>query len=225
LPPGTIDEFTRLVLTNAIYFNAAWESPFNEKLTREGIFHLLDGSRETVSMMKQIEYIGYNEGNNYQAVELPYSGGELSMIVILPEEGDFSNFEKALDQKVLSGIQGNMEYREVALSMPGFEFESSIGLNQILSAMGMPAAFSDEANFSGMNGNRDLYIAEVLHKAFISVDESGTEAAAATAVIMALTGIPDEPIEVTVNRPYIFLIRDIESGTILFIGRVLDPSS
>jgi serpin B len=109
--------------------------------------------------------------------------------------------------------------------MPKFEFESDFTLANTLAAMGMPVAFSSEADFSGMTGNRDLFIAEILHKAFVSVDEAGTEAAAATAVVMTMTAAPEEPVEVTVDRPFVFLIRDIETGTILFVGRVMNPSA
>ncbi len=225
LPAGSVSSLTRLVVTNAVYFNAAWERPFNKASTRAGIFHLLDGSQKNVSMMKQIESFGYCENSHYQAVELPYSGGELSMVIVLPREGEFEAFEESLDQPLLSNIQEMMASRQVALSMPQFEFDSSLGLNKILSEMGMPAAFSDAADFSGMTGNRDLRIAEVLHRAFISVDEAGTEAAAATGVVMAVVGLPESPIEMTVDSPFIFFIQDIKTRAILFIGRVLDPDS
>lgn len=224
LPPGSIIESTRLVLTNAIYFNAAWKNPFEEASTYDGKFHLLEGSLIDVPMMAQIGSFGYAKGSNYQVVELPYSGGEVSMVILLPIEGEFRSFEKSLDQQLLSDIQDSIEYRQVDLSMPLFEFDSSLGLNKVLAAMGMPIPFSETADFSGINGNRDIYISEVLHKAYISVDEAGTEAAAATGVVMALVGIPEAPIEVKIDRPFIFFIRDIETGTILFIGRVLDPS-
>ena len=119
----------------------------------------------------------------------------------------------------------DLAYRDIALTMPKFEFESDFSLNHPLSAMGMSVAFSPAADFSGMTGNRDLYIAEVLHKAFVSVDEAGTEAAAATAVVMDLKGAPGLPVEVTLDSPFIFLIRDIETGAILFVGRLVNPSA
>jgi serpin B len=120
----------------------------------------------------------------------------------------------------LAGLRGG----QVSLSMPRFEFESQIGLSQVLMAMGMPTAFGSGADFSGMDGGRNLFISDVLHKAFVSVDEEGTEAAAATAVIMSLTAIMDPPIEVSVDRPFIFLIRDLQTGAVLFIGRVMNPA-
>jgi serpin B len=216
---------TRLVLTNAIYFNAAWEYPFEEDATYSGAFYLLDGGEVTVPMMTQMESFKYTEGDGYQAVELPYDGRELSMVILLPGEGHFGAFESSLDADLVAAIIEDLESGEVALTMPKFEFESEFGLKQTLAAMGMPIAFTGEADFSGMTGSRELSIAEVIHKAFVSVDEAGTEAAAATAVVMELTAMPGEPVEVTIDHPFIFLIRDIETGTILFIGRVVDPSA
>jgi serpin B len=224
IPQGVIDDLTRLVLTNAIYFNAAWLNPFNEKLTQDGIFHLLDGSEVTVPMMRQTESFGYAEGEGYQAVELPYSGN-LSMVILLPESGQFDSFEQSLDANYVDAILKDLEDKQVALTMPKFEFESEFSLVDTLSEMGMPIAFSGGADFSGMTGNNDLCIGDVLHKAFVSVDEAGTEAAAATAVVMKLTAAPAEPVEVTVDRPFIFLIRDIETNSIIFVGRVMNPGS
>ncbi len=223
IPKGAIDELTRLVLTNAIYFNAAWQYPFEEDATFNGAFHLLNGDKITVPMMRQTESFGYAEGDGYQVVELPYDGRELSMVILLPSPGQFELFEESLNAQRVDDIVKNLNTREVVLTIPKFEFESSFSLKKTLTAMGMPVAFSAGADFSGMTGNPDLFIGEVLHKAFVSVDEAGTEAAAATAVIMELTAMPGEPVEVTIDRPFIFLIRDIESGTILFIGRVVNP--
>jgi len=225
IPQGLIDTWTRLVLTNAIYFNAAWQYPFEEDATRDGTFYLLNGDEITVPMMKQMESFGYVEGDDYQAVELPYDGREISMVILLPTAGQFESFDDLLDAQRLDKIIGRLEYREVALTMPKFEFESSFRFGEILATMGMPVAFVWEvADFSGMTGNRDLFIADVIHKAFVSVDEAGTEAAAATAVVMPTAMPPEEPVEVTVDRPFIFLIRDIETGAILFVGRIVDPS-
>ncbi|MBA7621050.1 hypothetical protein ES703_28407 [subsurface metagenome] len=225
IPQGLIDALTRLVLTNAIYFNAAWQYPFSEDMTEDGSFYLLDGGEIIVPMMRQTELFGYAEGDGYQAVELLYDGGELSMVILLPQAGHFEAFEESLDTQQVDGIAGRLEFRQVTLAMPRFEFESDFSLRETLAAMGMPLAFSWAADFSGMTGNQDLFIADVVHKAFVSVDEAGTEAAAATAVVMPLSIPPEEPVEVTVNRPFIFLIHDIETGSILFIGRVVNPSA
>lgn len=225
IPQGLINALTRLVLTNAIYFNAAWQYPFEEDATGDGTFHVLGGGEVTVPMMRQTESFSYAEGDGYQAVELPYDGRELSMVILLPEAGQFNDFEDSLDVRQVEAIVKDLESGRVALTMPKFEFESSFGLKESLAAMGMPVAFSGGADFSGMTGNRDLFIADVVHKAFVSVDEAGTEAAAATAVIMQLTAMPEEPVEVTIDRPFIFLIRDIETGAILFVGRVANPGA
>ena len=225
IPQGAINELTRLVLTNAIYFNAAWEYPFDEKMTADGPFCLLNGQQVTVPMMKQTESFGYTEGEEYQAVELLYDGNELSMVILLPEAGEFEAFEQGLNAEKVSDIISNLRPTQVVLTMPKFEFESEFSLKDMLADMGMPIAFSGAADFSGMTGTPDLCISEVLHKAFVSVDEAGTEAAAATAVIMKETAIPNEPVQVTIDRPFVFLIRDIGTGAILFVGRVLNPAA
>jgi len=224
IPPGSITALTRLVLTNAIYFNAAWQYPFEEDATRDGPFYLLGGGEVTAPMMSQEKFLGYAEGDGYQAVELPYDGRQLSMVILLPQSGQFETFEKSLDARRVDDILKNLESSQVALTMPRFEFESSFSLREPLTAMGMPDAFSANADFSGMTGNQDLFISDVVHKAFVSVDEAGTEAAAATAVIMATAAPPGATVEVTVDHPFIFLIRDIETDTILFVGRVVNPS-
>ena len=223
IPQGAVDALTRLVLTNAIYFNAAWADAFEAAQTQDGPFHLLDGGEVSVPLMRQTGGFGYAEGEGYQAVELPYDGRELAMVVLLPQAGDFERFESALDAGRVEQIIGSLEYQQVRLTMPRFEFESGFSLKEALAALGMADAFSEQADFSGMTGQRDLFISEVVHKAFVSVDEAGTEAAAATAVIMKLTAAVEEPVEVTMDRPFIFLIRDLETGAILFVGRVVEP--
>ena len=224
IPEGLLGPLTRLVLTNAITFNAAWAEPFQEEQTSDGPFDLLDGGEVTVPMMRQTASFGYGAGPGYQAVELPYDGRELSMVILLPQIGGFETLEASLDAEHVTSIIEGLERQEVALSMPRFEFDSSFSLNEALRAMGMEGAFSDAADFSGMTGNTELFISSVIHQTFVSVDEEGTEAAAATAVEMRLKAMPLEPIEVTVNRPFIFTIRDIQTGAILFVGRVVDPS-
>jgi serpin B len=225
IPQGAIDEWTRLVLTNAIYFNAAWAYPFDEDMTADGPFYLLDGGQVTVPMMRQTGLFNYTEGEGYQAIELPYDGGELSMVILLPEAGQFETFEESLQSQQVYDVISNLQPTEVALTMPKFEFDSEFSLKDTLAEMGMPIAFSGEADFSGMTGNPGLAISDVLHKAFVSVDEAGTEAAAATAVIVGESGMPGQLVEVTIDRPFIFLIRDIETGAILFVGRVMNPGT
>jgi len=224
IPPGTLNSVTRLVLANAIYFNASWLHPFEEKATGEGAFHLLDGSEVVIPLMYQSEMFGYARGDGFQAVELPYVGGDTSMVLFIPDEGNFSAFESEIDSELLSTGIDMMGVQNVMLTMPRFEYTSEMNLSDKLMAMGMERAFI-EADFSGMDGSFDLAISDVLHKAFVSVDEEGTEAAAATAVVMRATAMLDPGVELTIDRPFIYVIRDRETGTILFMGRVLNPAS
>jgi len=225
IPQGGINSMTRLVLTNAVYFNAAWASQFEEAMTSQGDFHLVDGGMVQVPMMRQMEGFRYADMAGYKAVELPYDGHELSMVLLVPDEGGFANFEETLDSTVVDRAIDALETTQVSLAMPKFKLESSLSLSEALVALGMTDAFSPGvADFSGMDGTRDLYISEVIHKSFVEVDEAGTEAAAATAVVMEATAAPMQPIELTVDRPFIFLIRDVETETVLFVGRVMDPS-
>jgi serpin B len=223
IPQGSINPMTRMVLTNAIYFNAAWLNPFKEEMTANGAFTKLDGSKVSIPMMNQVESTRYTEGDSYQAVELQYDGRELSMVIILPEDGGFSKFESTMDNQTLKQIIGQLRTYSVTLTMPKFKYESSFGLKDALSSLGMQTAFSDTADFSGMDGQRDLFIQDVLHKAFVSVDEAGTEAAAATAVLVGTTSMP-ESATMMINRPFIYLIRDNATGSIIFLGRVMDPT-
>jgi serpin B len=169
---------------------------------------------------------GYAVGEGYQAVELFYEGYDLSMVVLLPDAGTFADFESALSPALADEAIDRMSRRELVLTMPKFEFDSDFSLSEALIALGMPSAFSLDADFSGITGDRDLFISDVIHKAFISVDEEGTEAAAATAVVMVEMAAPiedEEPLVVTIDRPFVFLIRDSETGAILFLGRVTNP--
>ncbi len=231
IPPGVINSLTRMVLTNAIYFNASWTYPFHEADTRQYPFHLPDGGSVDVPMMRTSEDFGYAAGDGYQAVDLPYAGNELSMTVLLPDEGRFREFEESLDAALAERIIEGLGSRYVTLDLPRFEFESEFRLGETLKFMGMSDAFDSAASdFSGMDGRsclagdpECLFIREVVHKAFVSVDEAGTEAAAATAVMMQAESAPPDPVSVTVDRPFIFLIRDRETGAVLFVGRVEEP--
>ena len=231
IPQGMINELTRLVLTNALYFKAAWEKPFSKDSIGLRPFHLLNGNETKVYMMKQTNTFPYIERNDYQAVELPYNSQGISMVVILPSARKFTEFEGNLDFSQLRNILSSLDDVRVRLSIPKFKLESYFQLDKALSLMGMPVAFDwKKADFTKMTTEKKepLHIGTVLHKSFIDVDEKGTEAVAATAVVM-MTGAapgskPDEPKIMTVDRPFIFLIRDIETGTILFLGRVLNPN-
>ena len=225
LPLGTIDSLTRLVLTNAIYFNASWYWPFDQRLTRERPFHLAGGGRVEVPMMAETSksFYGHAKGKGYQAVDVPYFRREMSMTILLPDAGTFREFEDSLNAEILSRILEDIEIDYITLTMPLFEFESEFSLGETLAEMGMPDAFGAHADFSGMTGNRGLSISKVVHKAFVSVDETGTEAAAATGVIATVSLPSKDPIPVTVDRPFLFLIRDTATGTVLFLGRVMNP--
>ena len=234
IPPETFErQPAALALVNAIYFNAAWLHEFTE-LPRPIPFHLLDGNEVAVPMMKRASKSGYARGDDYQAVNLEYKFADMSMIILLPDAGNFEVFESSLDDNLLGWILEDVETRGVVLTMPKFEFSSTFALADTLRTMGMSNAFDDRsADFSGMDDRSCaagdipcLAISKVIHKAFVSVDEEGTEAAAATAVLVfPVSAAPGPPVEVAVDRPFIFLIRDRETGSILFVGRVLDPRS
>lgn len=226
IPQGVLNPDTRMVLVNAIYFKADWLTKFDPNSTYDAPFHLLDGSETQVKMMSEgLTGIPYVSGDGYQAVELPYAGQTAAMTIIVPDEGNFAAFESAFDAAKLDEILNTMEFTSVQLGLPKFTFESQFSLPNQLSALGMTDAFDpNRADFSGMTGNRDLFISDVIHKAFVAVDEKGTEAAAATAVIMELAMAPMFETTLTVDRPFIFLIRDTVSGQILFMGRVVNPA-
>ncbi len=229
IPRGAINSFTRFVLTNAIYFNAQWLEPFYPDATEDRPFYLLYGKRVQVPMMtggSSEGWFGYARGDGYQAIDVPYYTDGMSMVVVLPDKGKFEDLEDSLAAGILDEIRVRRESRDLTLHMPRFEFEFAFMPKAILVELGMQDAFTEAADFSGIADEIDLMIADIFHKAFVSVNEEGTEAAAAT----ALTGVPTsyraplEPITVTLDRPFIFLIRDEPTGTILFLGRVMDPS-
>ncbi len=225
LPKGAIDSATRMVLTNAIYFKASWAYPFDKSETNDDVFTLLDSSSVTTPTMNQTGDFPYAAGDGYVALALPYAGDDLSMIIVLPESDQFQTFESLLTAEKISDVTARLTNTRIALSMPLFQIEDPTSLSNILGSLGMTLAFlPGEADFSGMDGTRALRISEVLHKAFVNVNEEGTEAAAATAVIIDAGASPSLPVEVKVNRPFIFLIRD-KTGVILFIGRVVNPQT
>lgn len=224
LPEGTIDPLTRLVLTNAIYFNAPWLHPFEPDRTSPEPFLELDGETTDVPMMRQIERLPYAVWNGGAAVELPYHGDQLAMIVLVPDRGAFPAFEASLTAEQFDDIVGSLETRSIDLGFPRFEFSYGASWVDPLRSLGMVDPFDpDRADFSAITGDRDLAISEVIHKALVSVDEAGTEAAAATAVVFRATGAPAEPARLTVDRPFLFVIHDRPTGTILFVGRVVQP--
>ncbi len=232
IPEGILDALTRLVLVNAIYFNASWMQPFEPGSTRDQPFHLLDGSEVNVPMMRQTANFDLAQGDGFRAISLPYLGQQLSMLVVMPDEGRFVEFQDGLSQERLDEVLSAMCWSEVEFSFPKFRIESDFSLASTLVSLGMPLAFNAlAADFTGMAEipaeDQNLYIGAVIHKAFVAVEETGTEAAAATAVIMEATGAvmtaPRVPIRFVVDQPYFVFIRDNPSGAILFMGRVVDP--
>jgi serpin B len=227
LTPGTIQPETLLVLTNAIYFLGKWAVEFDPAFTNdEGVFRLMDCTEVIAPMMSQRAYHGYVDGEGYQAVELAYRGSTYSMVLMLPDPGWFEAFESTLTAARFEEIVLALEPTRLDLALPKFTFEDSFRLGRTLAELGMADAFNASlADFSGMDGTREIAISDVVHKAFVAVDEEGTEAAAATAVIMVGTSaMPEEPIRIAFDRPFLFAIRDQQSGIVLFLGRVLDPS-
>ena len=225
-----LTENTRLVLTNAIYFKGDWASQFKKDRTKDAPFLLGADKKIDAPMMHQTGAYGYLDGGAFQALELPYAGNDLTMVVLLPKKVDgLADFEKGLTADKLAGWLGKLRKQEVIVSLPKFKTEQRVSMKQMLSEMGMKLAFDDQkADLSGMAGNPgDLYISAVIHKAFIDVNEEGTEAAAATAVIIAApTGFhPPEPTpEFRADHPFVFLIRDARNGSVLFMGRIADPT-
>ncbi|MGA7195089.1 MAG: serpin family protein [Anaerolineales bacterium] len=227
LAPGSVDSNTRMVLVNAIYFKADWDVPFEANNTSDSTFTLLDGSQSQVKMMNNNDLnLNYVKDNRYQAVELPYSGNTAAMDIIIPDEGNFQNFESTLDAQKINDIFNSMQSTPIALGLPKFTFTTNFSLSDQLKSLGMTDAFdSNKADFSGMTSNHDLFISDVIHKAFVAVDEKGTEAAAATAVIITAMSAPlQQKVSLVIDHPFIFVIRDLTSGQILFIGRVLNPA-
>ena len=226
LAPGTVDSSTRMVLVNAIYFKADWETQFDPNDTRDATFTRLDGTQTQVKMMNNGElHLNYIKGDGFQAVELPYNGNTSAMEILMPDEGNFQHVESTLNGQEINDIFNSMQPTPVALGLPKFTFNTDFSLANQLKSLGMTDAFDpDKADFSGMTGNRDLSISDVVHKAFVAVDEKGTEAAAATAVLMPMAmRVPLQMVNLVIDRPFLFFIRDLKSGQILFVGRILNP--
>ena len=226
IPPNAITPLTRLVLANAIYFNGSWMYPFDLNATAPGTFYLLDGSEISAEMMKLFgENLLYAKDNDFQAVRLPYLSSDFAMTLIVPDAGAFESVQGALSTSFINDISDMMRSELINLEMPKFDFETEINANEVLKSLGMEEAFDpDVSDFKGIADVDDLHITDVLQKATITVDEEGTEAAAATAVIVGVESMPmDEPISLVVDRPFFFLIQHIPTGTILFMGHIVQP--
>jgi serpin B len=227
IPMGGVTAASRLVLANAIYFKADWLYPFEKTATSNRPFYLLDDNQVDVATMSfdHAKTLPYLAGKGFQAVELPYIGEETSMLIIVPEQDHLAAIESSLDAAQLEQILQQTQDVEVQLYLPKFEYSTEYPLADFLAEMGMPDAFcGGEVDFSGMDEQGNLCISQVFHKAFVAVDEKGTEAAAASAVVMEASAIMgDQPVVLNVDRPFIFLILHKPSNSILFMGRVLDP--
>ena len=226
LPQNSVGPDTRMVLVNAIYFKADWLTTFDANSTGDGAFYLIDGTEVTAEMMHEGMFgVPYMQGDGYQAVELAYAGETAAMDIIVPDAGNFEAFGSSFNKERLDDIINGMQPASVELGLPKFEFTKDFSLSNALMNLGMSNAFDGElADFSGMTGDKDLFIGNVIHKAFVAVDEKGTEAAAATAVIMEITSAIMYDVNLQVDRPFIFIIRDTVNGQILFIGRVMNPA-
>jgi serpin B len=229
-PPGILDALTQLVLVNAVYFKGDWSMPFEEAATAEAPFHLTTESQISVPMMQQEDRFGYAETEDLQILELPYGNGDLSMLLVLPRDiGGLEALEARLDIDALSLWRMRMRRQKVKVHLPRFKLSDAFRLDETLKGMGMTAPFSPEkANFAGIDGHEDrLYITAALHKAFVEVNEAGTEAAAATAVVVGARSIalPEAVPVFRADHPFLFLIQEKQTGAVLFMGRVADPAA
>jgi serpin B len=227
IPAGIIDAITRLVLTNAIYFKAQWADTFISSDTRDNIFYRSDADSLSTKFMQREGDYTYDSTADYQAVELPYKGEATSMLIVLPAPGKMAQVEASLSTGFLTSLCASLHSVRVSICLPKFKFTTkSVSLSGILQSLGMAVAFGNNADFSGIDGTGNLYIGDVFHKAFVQVDENGTEAAAATAVIIKYrSSAIKKPLPVFIaNRPFIFLIRDVQTNAVLFMGKLNDPT-
>lgn len=226
IPAGFIDPLTRLVLTNAIYFKGQWLTEFDPDLTRNESFYVNEDKEIEVPMMRRTDeeaVFDYARLDDVQILSLPYKGEEVAMTIILPDRGQLEAVEASLSLEQLNYYRSALNRQRVDVYLPRFKMDTKYIMNDDLSDLGMPSAFSSQADFSGLTGARDLYISAVIHQAFLDVNEEGTEAAAATGVVMQELAIRDLPV-FRADRPFIFLIEHLETGAILFMGRVVDLS-
>ena len=229
IKPDTIDSLTTLVLCNAIYFKGDWSSQFDKERTTDADFYISHAKTIKVPMMNKKSEFKFKDFGNFSAIELPYEGNDLSMIVFLPKEIDgLIELERNLTNDGVKAWINELtrSYKsEIFVNLPRFKTTCQFELSETLGDMGMPSAFSlPPADFSGMTGKRDLFISKVIHKAFVDVNEEGTEAAAATAVVMMMLKGDSKPLSFRADHPFVFLIRENQTGSILFIGRIIDPT-
>jgi serpin B len=227
IQPGVLGPATRVVLVNAIYFKGSWARKFDKPSTAPAPFTVTPNQKPEVPLMNLTTDFKYAEVDGLQLLELPYAGDDLSMVLLLPREPDgLKGMEDLLNQQTLDRWLAQARQEKVAVFLPKFKLAAQFSLAKPLAEMGMTDAFSSNANFSGMDGERDLFISAVVHKAFVDVNEEGTEAAAATGVVMRMSAVMrPRPMPIfRADHPFIFLIRDNHSGSILFLGRLVDPT-
>ena len=228
LPPGSLDGATRLVLANAIYFKGVWAKRFEKTSTFTQPFHVSTARQVDAPLMHHLNLVKYIETSDFQAVELPYTSNELSMVILLPRQiAGCAQLERRLSPNFLSQSLAQMEFQQVEIFLPRFKLESAFELHATLAKMGMPDAFGSKADFSGIDGTGLLSISDVFHKAWGEVNEEGTEAAVATVVVTKSESIrkPEAPPPIfRADHPFVFFIRDTRSGSLLFLGRLIDPT-
>ena len=225
LTKDDVDSLTRLILTNAIYFKGKWKTPFDEKLTKKDFFYVNENTKVEVDMMELTEKFEYYEDDRVQVLKLPYAGSSLSMVIVLPRVNvKLIELEKDLTKEKIEQWLKNLSETRVQLFLPRFKILERLSMKETLVKMGMTDAFSDKANFSKIDGTLKLKIQNVIHQAFVEVNEEGTEAAAATAVIVGIKmAMPVMPVIFRADRPFMFFIQEETSNTILFMGRLQKP--
>lgn len=226
LPPGSVDSMTRLILTNAVYFLGEWQYPFEKEGTSKGDFFTLTGGKVEIDMMHNTKHLFCGKFKGGKILEMLYKGGDISMVIILPDKNDgLPDLEKNITWKGVNQWLLQLKVKKARVTIPKFKSTSTFMLSEVLSTMGMNTLFGAGADLSGISKEKGIFISAIVHKAFVAVDEKGTEAAAATAVVMAGSAAP-RPEKIFIfeaDHPFIYLIRDRRTGSILFIGRLVKP--
>jgi serpin B len=231
LSKGSVNSMTRLVLTNAIYFKGDWKEAFSEDCTYKDSFFLSNGDRTEVDMMcmgDKNKKFNYFEEDDLQVIELPYKGEDISMMILLPKQGNLKELEGNITPESLERYRNEMQREKVKIFLPSFKLETQYSMSQDLADMGMPKAFTPDAEFTGMSeaSGDKLFISNIIHKAFVELDEVGTEAAAATGVTMEITAMPTQTVPIfDADHPFIFMIQDGDTGNVLFMGKLENPNT